>query len=373
MPAHLGSLAASSSLFAWMTLPTSLGSRALLAAAVSLAIVLLCGSAVIRLLASRLGTPQRQDSKRLAKLHAHKARTPSMGGLLVVGAWLIAALFMADLTSPFVQLALLTTVGLTALGAIDDLTKILNRGRGISGAAKLYAQGALALAAVFLVHLCGSEADPSIRIIPGLGWQIELGPWCIPFAVLAIVGTSNSVNLTDGLDGLAGGCLLFTAGALAFAAWSTMVPGETGEMLVLLAAMLGAVLGFLWFNCSPARIFLGDTGSLPLGGLLGLAAVVWKQELLLVILGGVFVLETLSVILQVGVFKLTRKRVFACAPLHHHFQFHGWPEGRIVTRFWFASAICATLGIALVARTEAEKQGPRFDRSAMEIRETVRR
>jgi phospho-N-acetylmuramoyl-pentapeptide-transferase len=185
---------------------------------------------------------------------------------------------------------------------------------------------------------------------------VPLGLWFIPLAILVIVGSSNAVNLTDGLDGLAGGCLVFAIGAMAIMAYAGGHAGlaeylgvaripHANEMVVVAGAMLGGVLGFLWFNCHPAQVFMGDTGSLPLGGLLGLLAVVARQELLLLIVGGVFVVEALSVIIQVGWFRRTGKRVFRCAPLHHHFEFLGWPETRIVVRFWIAGALCALFGM----------------------------
>ncbi|MEX0585561.1 MAG: phospho-N-acetylmuramoyl-pentapeptide-transferase, partial [Pirellulales bacterium] len=189
------------------------------------------------------------------------------------------------------------------------------------------------------------------------GIRFELGVLFIPVAVLVIVGSSNAVNLTDGLDGLAGGCVIVAAAALGIVAHAsghaglaeylnlTRMPGSH-EMLVLVGGLIGALLGFLWFNCHPAQVFMGDTGSLPLGGLLGLLAVVTRQELLLLLVGGVFVAETLSVIVQVGCFRLTGQRVFRCAPLHHHFQFLGWPESKIVVRFWIAAALCAVVGVS---------------------------
>jgi phospho-N-acetylmuramoyl-pentapeptide-transferase len=186
---------------------------------------------------------------------------------------------------------------------------------------------------------------------------VSLGLAFVPLAMLVIVGSSNAVNLTDGLDGLAGGCMLFATAAMTLvvyaaghAQWAAYlnVPhvAGCGELAVLAAGMIGAVVGFLWFNCHPAQVFMGDTGSLPLGGLLGYMAVAARQELLLSLIGGVFVVEAASVILQVGWFKWRRQRVFLCAPLHHHFQFRGWPESKIVVRFWIAAALCALLGAA---------------------------
>jgi phospho-N-acetylmuramoyl-pentapeptide-transferase len=187
--------------------------------------------------------------------------------------------------------------------------------------------------------------------------EFTLGWGFVPLAVLVVVGSSNAVNLTDGLDGLAGGCLVLAAGALGIIAYvgghaqlaeylHVMPVAGSHEILVVIASLSGGVLGFLWFNCHPAQVFMGDTGSLPLGGLLGLAAVITRQELLLLVVGGVFVAEAVSVIVQVGCFKLTGRRPLLCAPLHHHFQFRGWTESKIVVRFWIAAAVCALVGLA---------------------------
>ena len=213
------------------------------------------------------------------------------------------------------------------------------------------------MAALLVWHYQANLGQPFPLRVPLLGSSPDLGLWFVPLAVLVMVGSSNAVNLTDGLDGLAGGCLIFATGAMAIVAYAvghaqlaeylhiSRVAG-VDEMLVLCGGMIGGLLGFLWFNCHPAQVFMGDTGSLPLGGLLGLLAVVSRQELLLVIIGGVFVVEAVSVILQVGSYKWRRRRIFLCAPLHHHFQLRGWPESHVVVRFWIASAFCAILGLA---------------------------
>jgi phospho-N-acetylmuramoyl-pentapeptide-transferase len=219
---------------------------------------------------------------------------------------------------------------------------------------------------VFRVH--AQLPDGLQGAVPLFGGSISLGWWFVPLAVITIVGSSNAVNLTDGLDGLAGGCLVFATAAMAAVTYACAhrgwadylgIPHITGagEMVVVAGGMLGAILGFLWFNCHPASVFMGDTGSLPLGGLLGLLAVVSRQELLLLVIGGVFVLEALSVVVQVASYKWRRKRVFLCAPLHHHFQFQGWPESKIVVRFWIASALCAILGL-LSLKTHVRPDAP---------------
>ena len=207
-------------------------------------------------------------------------------------------------------------------------------------------------AAVLLYQQQAAVADGLLLRLPLAGTTFSLGLWFIPLAILVIVGASNAVNLTDGLDGLAGGCLIAATAAmtaLVYAAghaeWAAYlgVPRipHAGEMTVLAGGMIGGVLGFLWFNCHPAQVFMGNTGALPLGGLLGVLAVVARQELLLVVVAGVFVVEAASVILQVGYYKWRRRRLLRCAPLHHHFQFLGWAENKIVVRFWIASALCA--------------------------------
>ncbi len=214
------------------------------------------------------------------------------------------------------------------------------------------------MTAAILVYRLHAEIAGGLELaVPLAGRSIMLGWLFVPLATLVIVGSSNAVNLADGLDGLAGGCLLSATGAVAIgvyasghAEWAAYlqiphIPGA-GEMAVTAAAMVGALLGFLWFNCHPASVFMGDTGSLPLGGLLGLLAVIARQELLLVAIGGVFVVEAVSVIVQIAWFRCTQRRIFLCAPLHHHFQLKGWPEDKIVVRFWIAGVLCAILGLA---------------------------
>jgi phospho-N-acetylmuramoyl-pentapeptide-transferase len=251
---------------------------------------------------------------------------------------------------------------------VDDLAKLRTNSNGLPARTKLAGQVLVATAVALLLyrHHAGI-ADGLILNIPLLGIHVQIGPWFVPLAVLAIVGTSNAVNLTDGLDGLAAGCLLFAAAAMGIAVYAAGHAGwaeylhvpriaGAGEMTVVAAAMIGGLLGFLWFNCHPAQVFMGDTGSLALGGLLGFLAVAARQELLLLLVGGVFVAEAVSVILQVGYFKWRRRRIFRCAPLHHHFQFQGWPESKIVVRFWIAAMLCAVLGLA--ASKGSVREGP---------------
>lgn len=331
--------------------------RAGAAAALTLVGALLLGGRIIRWLQTHFREPIVSASDRLNQLHRHKQATPTMGGLFVAAGIALATLLWADASAGFVLPALVLLAGLTALGACDDLRKLRAGQRGLSPTAKLCGQLAVSLVVALLLYQQLSGIAPSLELaIPLTGANVPLGWGFIPLAVLVLVASSNAVNLTDGLDGLATGCLLVATLAMAAVAyvagdgllaarWNiSHVPGA-GEIVVLAGAMLGALLGFLRFNWSPARVFLGDTGSLPLGGLLGLIALVARQELLLLVVGGVFVAEALSVILQVGVYKWKRRRVFLCAPLHHHFQFLGWNERRVVARFWLAGVGCALLGL----------------------------
>jgi len=339
--------------------------RAALAALVSFVVAVVFGSRVIRWLREWFREPIASDSARLNELHRDKQQTPTMGGLFIVAGILGACGLLADAGNPYVLAAMLGVVGLATLGACDDLAK-LRQGSGLSARVKLTAQTAIALVVALLVWRAHQSVPGGLELKLGglrLGWS--LGGWFVPLAVVVIVGASNAVNLTDGLDGLAGGCLVFAASGLALlvyasghALWAQYLNlthvAAAGEMTVVAAAMIGGVLGFLWFNCHPAQVFMGDTGSLPLGGLLGILAVVCRQELLLVVIGGVFVVEAASVMIQVLWYKWTRRRVFLCAPLHHHFQFLGWPESRIVVRFWIAAALCAVVGVGAVKLTAGE-------------------
>jgi len=332
--------------------------RAALAAGVSFLAAVLLGPRWIAWLKGRFREPIKSDSAEIVRLHRGKQSTPTMGGLFVVAALVAAGLLFGDLNNIYLWPAMFTVVGLTLVGIVDDAVKIRSEKNGISVRWKLAAQLAVAAAAaVWLYYRQASVPDGLLLHVPMAGTPIQLGLWFIPLAVLVIVGSSNAVNLADGLDGLAGGCLLAAAAAmtgLVYAAghaqWAAhlgvpRIP-QAGEMTVLAGAMIGGVLGFLWFNCHPAQVFLGNTGALPLGGLLGVLAVVARQELLLLIVAGVFVVEALSVILQVGYFKWRRRRLLRCAPLHHHFQLLGWAENKIVVRFWIAAALCALVGVA---------------------------
>jgi phospho-N-acetylmuramoyl-pentapeptide-transferase len=338
--------------------------RAVLAAITAFAISLLFGNYVIRKLISlKIGQPIRDASevRQLAELHGGKQGTPTMGGVLIIGSVVLAAILWARPDNPFVWLALFSLVYLGALGFVDDYLKVTKkRSDGISGRLKLVFQFVLAgiVTAFFLFNpLIEVQARSLYLPFYKVPVVVNMGAFTIFFFALVIVGTSNAVNLTDGLDGLAIGCTITVAFAYALLTYAAgnfriaqylQVPfyPYSGELSIFCAALVGAGLGFLWFNCYPARVFMGDTGSLAIGGTIGVVAICCKQELLLTVVGGVFVLEAVSVILQVMSFKLTGKRLFAMAPLHHHFELSGWKENTVIVRFWILSIICALLGLA---------------------------
>lgn len=306
------------------------------------------------------------DSAQLAELHKDKRGTPTMGGVFIIGAVLLSSLLWArfDDDRRYVLCGLGLIVFYALVGFVDDWIKLRVPGR--SGLSKGQKQGLLTLAAavvaVVLLSVGMEEGGPHLFMPFAQDPLCDLGVWFgIPFALLAVLvltGTANAVNLTDGLDGLAIGCVICAAFAYAgicyFVGHARLsdyllveyVPGA-GELTVLLGALIGSSFGFLWFNAAPAQVFMGDVGSLPLGGALGFVALVTRTELMLFVVGGVFVVEALSVIVQVGSFKSRGKRVFRCAPLHHHFQFGGVPETRIVTRVWLCSALLAMTSLAL--------------------------
>lgn len=338
--------------------------RAVAAAVTAFVFSLVFGNFVIRKLISlKIGQPirTREEVRRLAKLHGGKQGTPTMGGVLVIGAVVAASLLWARPDNRFVWLAIFSMVYLGALGFADDYLKVTKKkSDGISGRVKLLAQLLLAIvvAAVFLTSPLLQVQARSLYlpffkspVLTNMGWLTVL------FFALVIVGSSNAVNLTDGLDGLAIGCTVTVALAYAFLSYAAgnfriaeylQVPFYpfSGELTVICAALVGAGLGFLWFNCHPAKVFMGDTGSLAIGGMIGVVAICCKQELLLAVVGGVFVIEAVSVILQVLSFKLTGRRIFVMSPIHHHFELVGWKENTVIVRFWILSAIFALLGLA---------------------------
>ena len=332
--------------------------RASLAAMTAFALAVVLGPRLIAWLQRRFREPIKSDSPEVRRLHQGKEATPTMGGLFIVAGLVGGTLLFADLSNPYVLLALWVAGGLTAIGVADDLVKLRTPGNGLSVRTKLAGQLVVALVAAAALYRGHAALADGLKLPPPLfGLGVSLGIWFVPLTALVIVAASNAVNLTDGLDGLAGGCLVLATAAMTLATYAAghaqwaaylnlpRIPG-CDETAVLAAGMIGALAGFLWFNCHPAQVFMGNTGAIPLGGLLGLFAAIARQELLLLVVGGVFVAEAGSVILQVACYKWRRRRVFLCAPLHHHFQFQGWPESKIVVRFWIAAALCALLGLA---------------------------
>lgn len=302
------------------------------------------------------GQPIRSDGP---ETHLKKKGTPTMGGLMILIAAIVSTLLWVDLTNRYLWVVLLVMVGFGMIGFGDDYLKLTKRNtRGLPGRLKLVAQVSIAGVAALLIMLLTPEPLSTGLAVPFVkDLLVPLGLFFLGFAVFVIVGASNAVNLTDGLDGLAivpvmiaAGCfglISYLAGNVIFADYLQIhhVPGA-GELSVLCGALVGAGLGFLWFNAPPAMVFMGDTGSLSMGGALGAISVVTKHELVLAIIGGVFVLETVSVIVQVASFKLTGKRVFRMAPLHHHFEKKGWAEPTVVIRFWIIASILALIGLS---------------------------
>jgi phospho-N-acetylmuramoyl-pentapeptide-transferase len=302
------------------------------------------------------GQPIRSDGP---ETHFKKKGTPTMGGLMILISVIISTLLWTDLTNGFVWVTLLVTIGFGLIGFGDDYLKLTKRNtKGLPGKGKLAGQIAISLVAGVLVSYLSSEAHDTALALPfSKDLVIDLGWFFVPVAVFVMVGASNAVNLTDGLDGLAivpvmiaascFGLIAYLAGNAIFSNYLQIhhVPG-TGELAVFCGALVGAGLGFLWFNAPPAMVFMGDTGSLSVGGALGAIAVATKHEIVLAIIGGLFVLETVSVIVQVASFKLTGRRVFRMAPLHHHFEKKGWAEQTVVIRFWIIAVILALVGLS---------------------------
>ena len=328
--------------------------------------VMMGNRVILKLTSLKIGQPIRtkEEVHRLAELHGIKTGTPTMGGILIVGAVLVSVLLWARITNPFIQALIFVTITTGFLGFLDDYKKVTKKNsKGVSSRFKLIVQFAVAVIAVGYLYFL-PETSTYIRqlFIPSIKFAIieDMGLFTLILLPLVIVGASNAVNLTDGLDGLASGCTVTTG--LAYAAL-TYIAGHqilaekylfvpfhpsAGEVSIFSAALVGAALGFLWFNCHPARVFMGDTGSLSIGGMLGMIAICCKQELLLVVIGFVFVMEAMSVILQVGSFKLRKKRIFAMAPIHHHFELRGWHESQVIIRFWIISIMLALAGLALL-------------------------
>ena len=327
--------------------------RAVCAVLTALLIALAVGPAAIRRL-RRFGEVVREDGPRS---HHAKAGTPTMGGVLILVAIFVSTLLWADLSNRFVWVVLAMTLAFGAIGWLDDFRK-LGRGRGMAARHKYLLQSVAGLSgAIFLYASAVGTAELQLIVPVVKDVVLELGWLYIPLTYFVIVGTSNAVNLTDGLDGLAIGHTVLIASALAvfvyvaghseFAAYLAFPAiAGVGEVTVVCASIIGAGLGFLWFNTYPAQIFMGDIGALSLGAALGTIAVVCRQEIVLFVMGGVFVMETVSVILQVASFRLTGRRIFRMAPLHHHFELKGWPEPRIIVRLWIVTLVLILVGLA---------------------------
>jgi len=374
--------------FSFLNLLSYITFRAAMGCLLAFVVSVIAGPRVIRhLISLKVGQPIRtaEEVHKLAELHGGKVGTPTMGGVLILGSVLVSVFVCARPLNPFVAVCSCTMAALGLLGFCDDYKKVKQKkSDGVSARTKLFWQLVVALVAACFIYFkkeisgFGATAEELQKGVAGfrLGEQpIGIGQICfplfktglpdlgfliIPFFAAVIIGCSNAVNLTDGLDGLATGCtitvalaygiLAYLAGHFYMATDYLVIPYNryVGELAVLLLSLAGAGFGFLWFNCHPAKVFMGDTGSLAIGGALGTAAICVKQELLLVIIGGVFVMEAMSVMLQVGSFKLRKKRIFAMAPIHHHFELRGWHESQVIIRFWIMSIMLALFGLALL-------------------------
>jgi phospho-N-acetylmuramoyl-pentapeptide-transferase len=331
--------------------------RSILGVLTALAISFIVGPVIIRKLNDyQIGQVVRAEGP---STHLTKAGTPTMGGAMILVGIAASTLLWADLGNPQIWLILAVTLAFGAIGWVDDYRKVIQKNtKGLSARAKLLWQTAVGLAAATYIFTTAHVPLETQLIVPFFkNVAIDLGLWFIPLACLVIVGTSNAVNLTDGLDGLAILPAVMVAGALGIIAYATgnsrfadylgipYLPGA-GEMIVFCGAIVGAGLGFLWFNAHPAQVFMGDIGALALGAALGVLAVLVRQEIVLMIMGGVFVIEALSVIMQVASYRLTGRRIFRMAPLHHHFELKGWPESRVIVRFWIITVILVLIGLA---------------------------
>ncbi len=315
------------------------------------------GPALIRLLETRqIGQTVREDTP---DRHQEKTGTPTMGGVLILLAVVTSTLLWAEWTNPYVWIVLVVTLGCGVLGFADDYLKAIRKQpEGIRARTKLLWQIVIAGSAVAALYaLPAFDARISLPLLKG--FHPDIGWLYVPAAAIFIVGFSNAVNLTDGLDGLAIGPTMITAGVIGIFAYAVghhgiaeylelKYVGSAGTLAIFCAALMGAGLGFLWFNTYPASVFMGDTGSLALGGALGTVAVIIRQEVVLVIAGGLFMVEMFSVIAQVASFKLLGRRIFAMAPIHHHFELRGWPEPQIIVRFWIVSVILGLVALSLL-------------------------
>lgn len=330
--------------------------RAILALLTALIISLMMGQKVIDWLQKlQIGQVVRNDGP---ESHLSKKGTPTMGGTLIVSSITISALLWADLSNPYVWVTLFVLIGFALVGFADDYLKVVRKdSRGLIARWKYFWQSVIALIVAFGLYAYGKDTVITALVVPFFKDVMpQLGLLYVLFTYFVIVGAGNAVNLTDGLDGLAIMPTVFVAGGFAIVSWITgnvtfaehlNIPyiRYSGELMIICMAIVGSGLGFLWFNTYPAMVFMGDVGSLALGGVLGIISVLLRQEFLLVIMGGIFVIETLSVILQVGSFKMRGKRIFRMAPIHHHYELKGWPEPRVIVRFWILSLIFVLIGL----------------------------
>ncbi len=348
---NLSSYISALNVFRYITFRTSL------AALTALVITIMIAPRIIQWLKKISMTQQIRDDG--PKTHLSKAGTPTMGGIIIIIAVTASMMLWGNFGNIYVWVVVFSLLGFGAIGFIDDYLKAVKKNpKGLRALYKFGAQ--LTLALIIGVFLYANPKDPysSVLSIPFFKkWLFELGIFYIPFSIFVIVGSSNAVNLTDGIDGLAiglvavatlaNGALVYLSGHAQFARYLQVLylPG-TGELTVFCGALLGASLGFLWYNAYPAEVFMGDVGSLGLGGSLGTLAVVTKHEIVLAVVGGIFVIETISVVLQVASFKLTGNRIFKMAPIHHHFELKGWSEPKVIVRFWIAGIILALFSLA---------------------------
>lgn len=344
------------SLFSTVALADSIIYRAILAFFTALILGLLTGKKFINYMRHHQGKgqPIREDGPK-SHLESKKG-TPTMGGLLIIGTSLIGTLLWSNLSNPFVWSLLIIYLIYAGIGFADDYVKVTkNSSNAITGPHRLMMEFAASLVSIAIISYFTAEEQRFALTIPYFkDWLINLSWFYVPFAMFVIVGTANSVNLSDGLDGLASGLCVIAFAAFAAIMFATGLSADTNllnhntltaETVVLIASVIGGCIAFLWFNGHPAEIFMGDTGSLALGGLLGTIAVAGKQEILLAIIGGIFVIEALSDIIQVFWYKRTKRRVFLMAPIHHHFEQLGWKETKVVMRFWIVGTLLAALGL----------------------------
>jgi phospho-N-acetylmuramoyl-pentapeptide-transferase len=337
--------------FSYLTL------RAILSTLTALLIAVIIGPKMIRWLQRmQIGQTIRDDGP---ESHLAKSGTPTMGGLLILAAIVSSVLLWSDLTNRYVWVTLFVLVSFGAIGFVDDYRKVIRKdAKGLIARWKYFWQSVIAIAVAFYLYSSQQNPAETALLVPFFKDVMpQMGMLFMVVTYFVIVGTSNAVNLTDGLDGLAIVPVILVAGAFAIFAYVTgninfsaylHIPylPLTSELVIVCTAIVGAGLGFLWFNTYPAQVFMGDVGSLALGGTLGILAVLVRQEIVLFIMGGIFVAETLSVILQVGSFKLRGKRIFRMAPIHHHYELKGWPEPRVIVRFWIISLMLVLVGLA---------------------------